>query len=247
MFEFGIGRMFAYNTDGSSVEFGTLQSAGIKFNFSKKELYGRNQMPVKVVRGKGTVEGDAESARINAASLNQILDGTKTTGMKKIIDPAVNATIPATTPFTLTVGTIPGSGTFGKLLAVYNVTDPTIAVPMTLVGSAPATGQFSFDAATKTFTFAEADASKKVQYIYDYTVTTGSTITLTNNAMGTSPVFQTQLYTTLDGKQIMLALNACTTTSLDLSMKQEDFLIPKFNFSAFADSSDVIGYLYIEE
>ena len=38
MFEFGIGRMFCYNADGTSVEFGTMQSAGIKFNFSKKEL-----------------------------------------------------------------------------------------------------------------------------------------------------------------------------------------------------------------
>lgn len=243
MYQFGEGSLFSVNSDGTSIEFGTLQDCSFSFSFDKKELYGRKQLPVKVARGKGKAEGKASYANITAASLNQILGGTVTTGQLKVAEPVLT-TIPATTPFTVAI-TVAGSGTLGKILAVYDVSDPTTKKPMLLVASAPTTGQYSF--ATGTLTFATADAGKKIQYVYDYTLTTGKTITLTNNNMGTAPTFQIEMYSVLDGKNITLLLNACTTNKLDLNFKQEDYLIPAFDFSAFADSSDVIGFLYLDE
>jgi len=244
MFEFGLGSLFSRNSDGTCVEFGTLQECSFSFSFDKKELFGRKQIAVKVARGKGKADGKASFANINALSLNQILGGTVTTGQLKVAEPIL-ATVPAVTTFTVTIGTIPDSGTLGKLLAVYDVSDPTTKKLMTKVASAPATGQYSF--ATTIMTFAAADANKKIQYIFDYTVTTGKTITITNNNMGTAPTFEIEMYATLDGKNITLLLNACTTNKLDLNFKQEDFLIPGFDFSAFADSSDIVGYLYLDE
>lgn len=243
MYEFGLGSLFSINSDGTSVEFGTLQECSFSFSFDKKELYGRKQIAVKVARGKGKAEGKAGFADIKAAALNQILGGTVSTGQLKVAEPVLT-TIPASTPYTIAI-TVPGSGTLGKVLAVYDVTDPTTKKPMEKVSSAPATGEYSF--ATGTLTFAAADTGKKIQYVYDYTLTTGKTITLTNNNMGTAPTFQIEMYSVLDGKNITLLLNACTTNKLDLNFKQEDFLIPGFDFSAFADSSDVVGFLYLDE
>lgn len=243
MYEFGLGSLFSNNSDGTSVEFGDLQNCDFSVSFDKKELYGRKQAPVKVARGKGKYEGKAGFANIRAAALNQILGGTISTGQLKVAEPT-NATVPAATPFTITISP-PGTGTFGKILAVYDVSDPTVKKPMTKVASAPITGQYSISAGV--LTFAAADLSKKIQYVYDYNLTTGNTITLTNNNMGTAPVFQIEMYNTLDGKNLTLLLNACTTTKFGLNFKQEDFTIPDFDFSAFADSSDIIGYVYLDE
>ena len=243
MFEFGLGSLFSVNSDGTSVEFGTLQECSFSFTFDKKELYGRKQIAVKVARGKGKAEGKAGFADIKAAALNQILGGTVSTGQLKVAEPVL-ATIPAVTPFTISI-TAPDSGTIGKILAVYDVSDSTEKTAMTKVTGTPATGEYSF--ASGTLTFADADAGKKIQYVYDYTITTGKTITLTNNNMGTAPTFQIEMYSVLDDKNVTLLLNACTTNKLDLNFKQEDYLIPAFDFSAFADSSDIIGYLYLDE
>ena len=56
MYQFGVGALFAKFPDGSSVEFGTLQDCNVDFSFDKKELYGRNQFPVKIARAKGKVD-----------------------------------------------------------------------------------------------------------------------------------------------------------------------------------------------
>lgn len=243
MFEFGLGAMFSRNSDGTSVEFGTLQGCDFTFSFDKKELFGRKQVAVKVVRGKGKAEGKASFAEIRASALNQILGGQISNGRVTVAEPVVT-TVPATAPYTITI-TPPGSGTFGRLLAVYDVSDPLTKKEMQRVTSSANAGQYTVAAAVMTFT--AADAGKRIQYQYDYTTTTGKTITLTNNMMGTAPIFEIEMYTTLDGKNITLLLNACTTNKLGFNFKQEDFLIPDFDFSAFADSADIIGYLYLDE
>ncbi|MFH4180992.1 hypothetical protein WDA55_23325, partial [Acinetobacter baumannii] len=53
---------------------------------------------------------------------------------------------------------VPNSGTFVKDLGVTDA----IAIPLKRVASAPATGQYSVDAATGAYTFAAADVGKTV-------------------------------------------------------------------------------------
>ena len=244
MYTFGVGALFAKFRDGTSVEFGTLQDTSLDFSFDKKELYGRKQYPVHVARGKGKIEGKSTYADIKAANLNAILGGTVTTGQLKVAEP-VTAAIPSSTPFTLTI-TPPTAGTLNALLAVYDCSGDT-KVPMKLTSDTPTTGQYKFVSTTKTLTFAEADAGKKIQYQYDYTLATGKTLTLTNNMMGTAPTFEVEVYTVLDGKSVCLVLNKCTSEKLTLNLKNEDYTIPDFSFSAFANASDEIGKLYLDE
>lgn len=243
MYEFGVGHMFANLKDGTSVEFGTLQDVSLDFSFDSKELYGRNQFPVKVARGKGKVEGKATYADIKANALNLVLNGSITAGQLMMAEP-VNVTVPAATPYEVTVS-VPPSGTLNSVLVVYDTSGDT-KVPLKIVTTAPAAAdEVQFDGTKLVF-----DASmtgKDVQYTYDYTTKEGKNIELVNNQMGTAPTFEVELNTQLDGKQIVLKLAACTTTKLSMNMKNEDFMIPDFSFSAFADSKDVIGKLYLDE
>lgn len=356
MYEFGVGALFAKMSDGTSVEFGTLQNTSLDISFDKKELYGRKSFPVKVARGKGKVDGKAEHADIKAAALNAILGGTITTGQLQVAEP-VNGVIPADN-YTLALPTVPNSGIFNQMLTMYDVSGKT-KKPMTLVTSTPTeSGQYKVSATasvagartytvtanfaandtitiggvkftavassaasgeflvgsdiatsivnlvavmkastaissiytvtytsttitltettaggghtpaaavvtgtgkvssgtatasvspTRSFEYYSGDAGKTVQFQYDYNVTSGKTITITNNMMGTAPTFETELYTTLDGVPIVLCLNACTTDKLSLNMKNEDFLIPNFSWSAFADAADIVGHIYLNE
>lgn len=247
MFYFDKGRCIAINADGSAAEFGTLQDISVDFKINLKELHGRGQDAVYVARGKRTVDIKGNFAAINAPAINQLLNGTLSTGMRKVIDPAPVFTIPDATPYEVTLGTVPQSGTFNKLLVVYDVSNPQIAVPMKLVTGTPMAGQFTFNADTKKLTFASADAGKNIQVLYDYTISTvGQTITLTNNPMGAGSAFQLELFTTLAGYQLNMVLVNCMTAGTNLNMKMEDYLIPSFEAKAFSSSADILGYLYIE-
>lgn len=246
MFYFDKGRAIAINADGSANEFGQLQDISVSFKVNLKELNGRGQDAVYIAKGKRAVDIKGTFALINAPSINQLLDGTLSTGMRKVIDPAPVLQIPTVTPYTVPVGTIPQSGTFNTLLCVYDVSNPAIAVPMSRVTGVPTAGQFSFDG-TSELTFSAADEGKNIQVIYDYTISSvGQTIALNNTPMGAGSAFQLEFFTTLAGYQLNMVLVQCMAAGTDLNMKMEDFLIPSFEAKAFASSADILGYLYIE-
>ena len=246
MYEFGLGKLIALPVVDSGVvsapvEFGTLQDVTTGFSFDKKELYGQKSFPVKVARGKGKIDCKASFAKINALSFNQILGGTVATGTSRVITSAV--TVPASSTYTITVA--PTTGTFATDLGVMDVSSSLVAIPMTAAATAVA-GSYSVTS-SGVYSFAAGDAAKAVLITYKTTNTTGNTITITNNLMGTAPVFRVVLFNALDGIQMVLQLNAATTTKFDMAWKMEDFMIPAFDFSCFADASDIIGYCYFEQ
>ena len=356
MHEFGVGALFAKFPDGSSVEFGTLQDCSLDFSFDKKELYGRNQYPVEIARGKGKIDGKATYANITAEALNLVLNGSISNGELKVAEP-LNVTVPdgGVVPIDLPTG-----ASLNQVLKVYDVsgltkktmtevdTTPTVAgtyyvddgnaaiagsrtytlttnfvandtvvvegQTFTAVASSPSTGEFEVGdtiadsitnlvtlinataaintvyTTTKTATsftmteiaaggghtpsaitvtgtgvissgtattstagstlsikFATADEGLAVQYQYDYLVSTGKTVEIKNALMGSAPTFEVELYQTYDGRPLTVALNRCTSEKLTLAMKNEDFTIPDFSFSAFADAADVVGHVYLNE
>ena len=132
MYQFGVGSLFAKFADGSSVEFGTLQDVNIDFSFDKKELYGRNQFPVKIARAKGKVDGKATYADIKADALNLVLNGKISNGELMVAEP-VNVVVGASKRVALD---IPTGGAFNSVLKVYDVSGTT-KVPMTKVDVSP--------------------------------------------------------------------------------------------------------------
>ncbi|MEI6297406.1 MAG: hypothetical protein WCO84_07265, partial [bacterium] len=78
MKSFGIGQLVWSMPDGTLVNFGTLQNITSDINFEIKELYGRNQFPDDVARGKGKIALKASVGEIRAAAFNAVLYGTLT-------------------------------------------------------------------------------------------------------------------------------------------------------------------------
>lgn len=143
MYQFGVGALFAKFPDGSSVEFGTLQDCNVDFSFDKKELYGRQQFPVKIARAKGKVDCKATYADIKAEALNIVLNGNISNGELKVAEP-LNVTVPASLEVPID---LPTGAALNQVLKVYNVSGTT-KVPMTEVQTTPTVaGTYFVDAA----------------------------------------------------------------------------------------------------
>lgn len=224
------------------IQLGIMQEVSVDFSFDIKELYGQYQFPVAIGRGKGKISGKSKFAQINGLSINTLVFGqTLASGtLAEVID-TTGAPIP-TTPFTITP-TVPGSGTWTKDLGVF---DPN-GLPMVRVVSGPTAGQYSVSAGV--YTFAAADTGKVVRISFQYTATStvAKMLTVTNVLMGNSPQFRVDLLQTYNGKQFVLTLPACVGTKFTIATKLDDFMVPEFDFMAFADAAGNVAYLATAE
>lgn len=224
-------------------QFAVLQEAGVEFTFNVKELMGQYQFPVAVARGAGKISGKAKFANFNAGAINELFfNGTTATGESKV---AFNE---AGTPTSNSL-TSANSATWAEDLGVFNRNAGRF---MERVASAPAAGQYSVSAGV--YTFAAGDSNPPVYLTYRYTTSTapGKVVTITNQLLGIQPVFSTVLttqFTHSDGvtRQLNLKLNACISSKFTFNTKLEDFIIPDFDFMAFADAAGNIGTLSLAE
>jgi len=223
-------------TNPTPIKFGSLQEVSVEFSFDVKELYGQNQFPVAVGRGKGKISCKAKFAQIFGQAFNSLFFGMSsiTSGtLTSVSIDTTGSTIP-TTPFTITP-TVPSSGTWVKDLGVRD----TNGLPMTRVASAPAAGQYSVAAGV--YTFAAADTGKKVYIDFEYTASTGQTtaktLNVTNQPLGYVPTFSAELYAPYLGKSLVVTFPNCVATKLSLPTKLDDFMVPEFDFSPFADGA----------
>jgi len=243
LYSFGPGVLYGVNSAANStpVRFGALQDVSVDFSFTVKELAGSYQFPLAIARGKGKITCKAKAAQINGNTLNQIFFGlTSATGKQAVaVDEA--ATIPASTPWTVTAA---NGATFIQDLGVQNA---NTGLFLTKVASAPTTGQYSVNS-SGVYTFASADASTPVRLNYSYTVAaSGNKIVITNQMLGTTPLFQAAFTTSYLGKAATFTFPQCTASKLTFSTKLEDFVIPEFDFSVFADATNTIGTLSFDE
>ncbi|MBU2701180.1 hypothetical protein Ga0466249_002294 [Sporomusaceae bacterium BoRhaA] len=208
MFQFDKGRSVATTQDGNSIEYRQLQSFSMDFKVNLKDLYGRGQDAIYIASGKRSVDIKGEFAEITSDSINLLLNGTKSAGVVKMIDPAPVLAVPSSSPYTASLGTIPDSGTFNKLLVVYDVTNPSLAIPMTKITSGtPTTGQFLFAQSTvagaMTYTVT-------TNFAADDTITVGG-VTLTAKTSGATGLqfnVGTTIADTVTNIQTVLAANA---------------------------------------
>lgn len=214
------------------VQLGVMQDISLDISFDTKELYGQSQFPVAVGRGKGKMAGNAKVAQISGAAINSLVFGqTMTKGIVSDYYDVTGVAIPAT-PFAVTI-TPPSSGTFSYDLGVRDAN----GLPMTRVASTPTTGQYSMSAGV--YTFAAADTGNMVFISYQYTATstTANKSTVHNVLMGQAPVFKGDLYLPYGGKSLIITIPNCIASKFSIATKQDDFVVPEFGFSGFADSS----------
>src|SRR4051812_28857564 len=193
---FGAGVLAAVQTvdaNGNAIanptpaQLGILQGVTLNFEFETKPLYGANQFPVAVGRGKGKVTGKAKEALVYASLFNTAFWGQpaqQTSGFFAVFNDATGTLIP-TTPFQITI-TPPSAGTFDTDLGV---TDSNGKIYVR-VASAPTTGQYSLSGAIYTFAAADVGIRVFINYRYSATVTGAQKVTVQNLLMGYAPQLQ---------------------------------------------------------
>jgi hypothetical protein len=246
---FGAGALWGTRTDvaGSGIgpdQFGILQDVQIDWDWTTKELWGQYQFPVDIARGQGKITGKAKFARIFGAIFGDLFFGqTPATGQLTVSENEA-ATVPATTPYTVTVA---NAASYVDDLGVFYAAGANAGNRFTRVTTPAAAGQYSVNPATGIYTFSAADSSAPLLVSYAYNLSTGKKLVVTNQLMGSTPVFKATFYTTkttggVPGS-LSLVLNACTATKLSLPTRIDDYEIQEFDFSAFADASGTIGTL----
>lgn len=240
---FGSGALWGERTDltGSGIgprQFGVLQDIQIDFDWTEKELYGQLQFPVAIARGQGKISGKAKFAQILGLLYSDIFFGVTAATGQFAVSELEAAVVPAVTPYSVPVANASNyNDDLGVAYAANGKRFNRVTTPS-------ASGQYSVNFASGVYTFAAADANAALLISYTYNITTvGNKLTLTNQLMGTTPIFKATFYTTYSSEGMALRLNACTATKLSTPTKIDDWTISELDFTAFADASGTIGYL----
>jgi len=236
MYSFGSGVLLGTRTDNTPganitpVNFGLVQDVTIEETATIKELTGQFQRPVAIARGTIKTTGKAKVARISGLAFANLFYGVTPAAGQLATLFAEAGTVAAASPYTYTVANV------ATVVDDDGVLYATTGLPLSKVSSAPAAGQYSVSSGV--YTFNSADAGKNILVNYTYTVSgTGQKFTVANQLLGTTPTFQALFYTTFQGQAITLKLNNCTSSKLSFQTKLEDFTMPEFDFSCFADSA----------
>ncbi len=233
MYSFGSGVLLGTRTDianGTPVNFGLVHEVTIEETATIKELTGQYQRPVAIARGTIKTTGKAKVARISGLAFANLFYGVTPSVGQLATSFAEAAAVPAAAPYAVTV--LNAANFVDDEGVIYAAT----GLPLTKVASAPSAGQYSVSSGVLTFN--AADSGKAILISYTYTASgSGQKFTVTNQLLGTTPTFQAVFYTTFQGQAISLKLNNCTSSKLSFHTKLEDFVMPEFDFSCFADAA----------
>jgi hypothetical protein len=234
---FGVGALIATPSGGSPIEFGVLQEVSLTFDATEKPLYGSKQYAVATAIANRKVTGKAKFASFRAKLFNAIFFNISGTTGQKLMAYEEAGTVPGSSTYTITVT---NSAAFSSDVGVkYAATGK----PLTKVASGPTAGQYSVSAGV--YTFASADASTAMLLSYVYTQnSTGLSSVITNQLAGVQPTFRLDGYTVNGAdntKQLSYILKRCVGTKLMLPMKNDDWSIPDFEFTATVGADDILG------
>jgi len=233
MYSFGSGVLIGTRTDitnGTPINFGLVQEVTIDETASVKELMGQYQRPLAIARGTIKTTGKAKVARSSGLAFANLYYGVSPASGQLATSFAEAGTVPASSPYTVSVAN--AATAVDDDGVIYAAT----GLPLTKVASSPSASQYSVSSGV--YTFNSGDAGKAVLTTYTYTLAgSGQKLTIANQLLGTTPTFQALFYTTFQGQAVTLKLNNCTASKLSFQSKLEDFTLPEFDFSCFADSS----------
>lgn len=237
---FGVGFLTAI-VGSQPIPIGVLKDVSIDLSYTMKSLTGQSQFPLDIARGEGKLTGKATFATVNSLLLAQLTSGA-TTAAGNV--QGIYLEGPAT-PSSNTITAVHGA-TFKTDLGVW---DSTAQKWLTWVASGPVTGQYSVVPATGIYTFAAADATHLMALCYSWTVaSTGVTVSLANQLMGTNTYFQLALFenysTSPIGGQMGIMLPNVVLSKMSLGFKNSDFTSDAVDFEACQNLAGQIYYAY---
>jgi hypothetical protein len=250
MIQFGAGVLIGTQTIDATgaavatptpIQFGILQEVSIDEEFESKLLYGANQYPVAVGRGKGKISLKAKAALINAELFNTFVYGlTLGTAYENVVEDLTGNAIP-------TGGTVTPTSATANVVADLGARDGN-GIPFTRVTGTPTGGEYHYAAGVWDFGDVDVGKTAFINYAYSSTgVAAAKSITVTNLPMGYSPFFQVDLRGSYQGKTVYTRYPNATSTKLSMTMKNDDFTIPEFDIECFADSNGNIAYKWFSE
>jgi len=234
---FGPGAIYLTRTDitgATPINIGYAQEFSLDETAENKELFGSYQYPLVVARGTIKASGKMKAAMVSGQALNCFHGSTFASG--QILASLGEAqTVPASG--TYTVASAQGTLWNTDLGVIYAATGLPLVkeTAASLVGAA---GEY-YASAAGTYTFDSLDAGAAVKLSYAYATTTpgGQTSTIANQLIGTSPTFQIDYVTQLNGKSYYLRIFQAICPKLAQSFKLTDFNMPELDFSVFANSA----------
>ena len=238
MFVFGSGVLIGTPQGGTPINFGLAQEISLNIATTTKALYGQNNFPVAIGAGTRKMTGKAKLARISGQALGNLFFG---------VAPGVGGTqtqfgettnVPASSPYTYS------TTNHAAFVSDQGVVYASTGLPMKMVASAPALGQYSVAAGV--YTFAAADAGAAVLISYTYTsAANGASIAVASQAIGPTVTFSANLFATdpTTGKQFSMLLYNCVAEKLAFGTKLEDFMVPELDFQCFANASGQVCQL----
>ncbi|WGJ15637.1 hypothetical protein QEV83_05065 [Methylocapsa sp. D3K7] len=243
MYSFGSGVLLGTRTDTANatpINFGLVQEVTIEEAATIKELSGQFQRPVAIARGSIKTTGKAKVARISGIAFANLFYGVTPSAGQLATSFAEVGTVSSAAPFTYTV--VNAASFVDDEGLLYAAT----GLPLTKVSATPSFGQYSV--ASGVYTLNSTDSGKAILASYTYTISgSGEKFTVTNQLLGTTPTFQAVFYSTFQGQAISLKLNNCTSNKLSFHTKLEDFVMPEFDFSCFADpAGNVMTWSFAE-
>jgi hypothetical protein len=236
---FGPGSLYLTRTDvanSTPVNIGYVQEFSLDEAAETKDLFGQNQYPLVSARGTIKITGKAKAAELSGIAVNNCYHGQSNFSSGQLQMASSPSTAIPTTPFQITP-TVPGSGTWTTDLGVINA---ATGLPFQKVASGPTTGQYSVAAGVYTFAAADDSGGNAYSVIITFAYTTtgsGQTMIVTNQLIGTTPLFQLDYATTLNGNPYYLRLFQCIASKLGQSFKLTDFMMPEIDFSVFANAA----------
>jgi hypothetical protein len=243
MFEFGAGTLWGFPVSGNTAvnstptKFGTLQDVSLDISADVKQLYGQKQFPEAVARGKCKITGKSKFAAINGKMFNDLFFGQQLgVGMVQVsLDEQL----------TIAAGTITLSHA-ATFVQDWGVRYLSTGLPLVRVASAPAIGQYSVSGSTYTFNTGDNTAVVLVSYTFSVAAS-GTQLNIKNQLMGFAPTIQVLLETVYNSNQFSVLLYSVVASKLSFATKQEDFIIPEFDFEAFANAAGQVIDIYSNE
>lgn len=252
--QFGPGILICTRTDitnGTPVNVGYANEFSIDFAGTTKQLFGQNQLPLVAARGTIKVTGKIKSAVLSGTALNNLFWGQTNSTATGQLTWNIGTTFTLTTASTYTST---GSGLqVGSSLtfdADLGVTYVNTGLPGRRVSTGLETSSGTYSVASTVpglYYFSAADSinltagsTNPIKITYSSTTTSGTSLLVTNQLIGTSPTFQLDYYTALSqptSKAFIVRCYAALASKVTFAWKLEDYHMPEFDFDLFTNPS----------
>lgn len=261
---FGPGILILTRTDvtpSPAINVGFVQEFSLDAAGNIKELYGQKQYPLAVARSTIKATGKIKAAVISGIAWNTAFYGQSSLSTASILAWNIDSTFSLSTASTaVTVGS---SLTWDADLSVRYASGANAGLPFQRVATgSESTGKYSVNTSTATgnlnvYNFAAGDTTSltagttiPIKVTYSSTTGSGELLAVTNQNIGVTPTFQIDYYTNFNqpsAKPFVVRVFSAVANKHAMAFKLEDFMMPEFDFSVFADASDRVWNLYFPE